>query len=275
MCKRDRPQLSRLMAPQDVACIANCLLCDSFFVVTIGEIDLASYRGKKGQKQQEALLEELQLRHEKTRHELLACPTCTLLSSGREWQDLMCDKWAEAALTPCVKVVCTEEQEDLPVYLNSTRPPGKPKWKLVQGCGPTTFEMSRAKNGCVYKRSLMDAGVAEGDVYDPEGEGMTQEEHNELIDQVGFALRACDTEEAALELYKVLAEHKPVFNRDNWELVRHLVEQLAARQVEKDRVDKEHMDRENMSAAELEQGRDWEERCAAEAESGEAFEAFM
>ena len=236
------------MAPQDVACFANCLLCDSFFVVTVGEADFASFRGRKGQKQQEALLEQMQVKQEASRREMLGCPTCTVLVTGRSWEDLMSDKWAESVLTPCVKVTCTEEELDIPLYLNAARGNGKPKWKLIQGvgrwcslpllvsylcAGPTTFEMARSKDGCIFKKSLREAGVSEGDVYDHEAEAMTMEashtcpsrvlfrvqEHGEIVRQCAQCARSLINAELETQFYSTLQQHKPVYSRDNWHAV--------------------------------------------------------
>jgi len=41
--------------------IANCVLCDSYFVVIVHEFELKSYKGKKGTKQLENEIEECQV----------------------------------------------------------------------------------------------------------------------------------------------------------------------------------------------------------------------
>ena len=54
-------------------------------MVTVGELDLAIYRGKKGTKKKESDLEEMQLILEQNLRDFMACPTCTQLSTGRTW----------------------------------------------------------------------------------------------------------------------------------------------------------------------------------------------
>jgi len=260
------------------------MLCDSYFVVTVGELDLAIYRGKKGTKKKEADLEEMQLILEQNLRDFMACPTCTQLSTGRTWEDLMTDKWAEAALTPCIKMCCTDNGEDIPLYLNSVSGPSgsltgrKPKWKLVQGCGPTTFEMSRAKNGCIYHNSLAEANITnKGKAYDPEEEAMTQEEHQEIIDQVVDASRTLEVgSEAMLAFYTHLEQHKPLYLRDNWHAAQADILELAATAKAEDEDDERHREKKGMSKAEFMRINDWEERIAEEkAAGGEDFDDFM
>jgi hypothetical protein len=58
------------------------------------------------------------------------------------------------------------------VYFNEQKHTGgKPKWKLRQGIGPAAIELSRAKDNCVYKKSLTESGITDGIEYDPEGAG--------------------------------------------------------------------------------------------------------
>ena len=46
--------------PVEASLIANCRLCDSFFVLIAKTFELKSYKGKKGTQQLETEIEELQ-----------------------------------------------------------------------------------------------------------------------------------------------------------------------------------------------------------------------
>ena len=79
------------------------MLCDSYFVVTVGELDLAIYRGKKGTKKKEADLEEMQLILEQNLRDFMACPTCTQLSTGRTWVRTQCIRFSYTSQIPHIR----------------------------------------------------------------------------------------------------------------------------------------------------------------------------
>ena len=47
--------------PVETALIANCSLCDSYFVTVCGKYDLQLYKGRKGTKQLEDEIEQEQV----------------------------------------------------------------------------------------------------------------------------------------------------------------------------------------------------------------------
>jgi len=101
--------------PYDAGFIANCCICDSYFMLVARQFDMKQYKGKKGTSIMEDEIEELQLSHEKEPHQDLVCPFCSRLTTGKTWEELTCDKDADLAFTPCKFVSFEETGEDMPV----------------------------------------------------------------------------------------------------------------------------------------------------------------
>jgi hypothetical protein len=127
------------------------------------------------------------------------------------------------------------------VYFNEQKHTGgKPKWKLRQGIGPAAIELSRAKDNCVYKKSLTESGITDGIEYDPEGAGRCEYDtdgtavpdkaaHKEMAEMVFNAMRCGDLgPEDRLSLLAQLREHKPLYEPGQWATMEGRLGALAA-----------------------------------------------
>ena len=119
------------------AAISNCLLCDSYALLTLGLLpDRKLARGIKGRAAHEDLLEEFQEKHAlKDVAFFLACPTCNAFASASDpnqgFDQVKHGEYLRdglAVLTPCHLVVFDDEELP-PVYRNEESDAGKkPKW---------------------------------------------------------------------------------------------------------------------------------------------------
>jgi len=154
------------------AAIYNCILCDSYALITLGVLpDRKLARGIKGKAAYEDLLESFQESHASpARCHLLACPTCNAYARQDDAAPLgeivLPDQMEQgrfareglAVLTPCF-LVAFEEGELPPIYADDAVPGAKPKWRLVQGVGPPGLEVDRTRTGRLHKPSLRPFGV--------------------------------------------------------------------------------------------------------------------
>ena len=174
--------------------IYNCLLCDSYALVTLGLLpDRKLARGLKGKKTYDDLLEAFQVQHAKQTVLLLACPTCNVYARQSSASDdtssdvtrgrksggvvdpkdgqgdvVVPDQFAtgeflrdgsECVLCPSLLVVF-EEGELPPIYRDEQSVAGaRPKWRLVQGVGPAGLELDRSRTGRLHKPSLKPFGI--------------------------------------------------------------------------------------------------------------------
>lgn len=154
------------------AAIYNCILCDSYALITLGVLpDRKLARGIKGKAAYEDLLESFQESHASpARCHLLACPTCNAYArqddAAPPGEIVLPDQMEQgrfareglAVLTPCF-LVAFEEGELPPIYADDAVPGAKPKWRLVQGVGPPGLEVDRTRTGRLHKPSLRPFGV--------------------------------------------------------------------------------------------------------------------
>ena len=112
------------------AAISNCLLCDSYALLTLGLLpDRKLARGIKGRAAHEDLLEEFQEKHAlKDLTFFLACPTCNAFASASDpnqgFDQVKHGEYLRdglAVLTPCHLVVFDDEELP-PVYVASRSP---------------------------------------------------------------------------------------------------------------------------------------------------------
>lgn len=96
--------------PRPVGILCRCALCDSYFVLELGQVDMASYRGKKGKAALMDYFESLQARYDATAensdsaessdrqfrdgrdrsangHEFMRCPTCVEATHGMRYAE--------------------------------------------------------------------------------------------------------------------------------------------------------------------------------------------
>jgi len=109
--------------PRDCAALANCLLCDSYFMMVVKVIPPASdMRGREGTRQMENLLEQIQIELEAKRECMsLSCPTCTELVHDKTFLQIISSVAYDAVTTVC-RLVVFEEGEYVPLYLNHADP---------------------------------------------------------------------------------------------------------------------------------------------------------
>lgn len=211
----------------------------------------------------------MQLRHEEAPYAELCCPFCSQLTTGRSWEELSSVKDADLQFTPCKFVAFEESGVDLPVrpalsregrptlsrfcwqvYFNEQKNPGgKPKWKIRQGIGPAALELSRAKNNCLFKKSLADTGITDGTEYDPEAAGRCEYStdgtavpdklaHKEIAECVLNALRCRDLgSEDRMHLLEQLGAHKPLYEPDHWAAMEDRLTALAAATLSQEEAD--------------------------------------
>jgi hypothetical protein len=156
------------MAPVEGGAIYNCVLCDSFSVITLGilpEKKLA--RGLKGRDAYEDLLEAFQLQHATEFLLLLPCPTCNLYARQETSGELVIPDQLQqgdflreglAVLTPSF-LVSFEEGQLPAIFADEARNGSKTKWRLVQGVGPGGIELDRSRTGRIHKPSLRPFGI--------------------------------------------------------------------------------------------------------------------
>ena len=168
MTEKNAFGLSQHAMGDEGAAISNCLLCDSYALLTLGLLpDRKLARGIKGRAAHEDLLEEFQEKHAlKDVTFFLACPTCNAFASASDPNQgfdqvkhgaYLRDGLAE--LTPCHLVVFDDEELP-PVYRNEESDAGrKPRWRLAQGVGPAGLELDRTRTGRLHKNSLRPFGI--------------------------------------------------------------------------------------------------------------------
>ena len=83
-------------------------------------------------------------------------------------------------------VLCCQDGQPPPLYMDFSEGKGKPKWKLVQGVGPPGLEIDSSRSGRLFKPNLRQYGI-EGPMYKPleEGCALTLAEHSQ-ISEVGY-----------------------------------------------------------------------------------------
>ena len=161
------------MAPRELATVACCIACDSWFVVVVGAMDVNAFkdtvrqRSKTSRKKaEEALFDHLDALQrslvETTKVRTLVCPTCVEVCAPRvkgvpppQWQQLIEDPQSYLPLSPCI-FWSFEKSEPPPLYtdvnnisagLPSYALPKKPKWGTLQwswsvNLGNGSFEVS-------------------------------------------------------------------------------------------------------------------------------------
>eukprot|EP00040_Diaphanoeca_grandis_P040682 m.262038 g.262038 ORF g.262038 m.262038 type:complete len:252 (-) comp44173_c0_seq1:54-809(-) len=157
---------------REIATVANCLLCDSYFCVIVGTAPAwKEVRGKEGTKILEDILEKLQL-HTWKRYgwHLIFCPSCVSLATRmpfNEWTSGHPDSVPQASLSLC-RLVEFEPGELHPLYHNpnTVKDGAKPKWELVQGVGPPALELV-GKSYRIHKPTLRQFGVKVDPQYPP------------------------------------------------------------------------------------------------------------
>ena len=108
------------MAPRELATVACCIACDSWFVVVVGAMDANAFkdtvrqRSKTSRKKaEEALFDHLDALQrslvETTKVRTLVCPTCVEVCAPRvkgvpppQWQQLIEDPQSYLPLSPCI-----------------------------------------------------------------------------------------------------------------------------------------------------------------------------
>ena len=144
--------------------IANCSLCDSYFVLTTSLFQPSLHRGRDGKKSLDNRNEKLQRQWEAKRWALLRCPTCVEISSDMKFLDWI-EKHARSLqlltpLSPCW-IVSFEDDQPPPLFFDEkpAGEPGKPKWRLASGVGPAGLELDSSRSGRLWKPSLRAAGI--------------------------------------------------------------------------------------------------------------------
>ena len=178
------------MAPRELGAVAHCLMCDTYFVVIIGILDVQAFKetakrrmkrmkGKKMIKScpRDALNDHLDLLqrglvdgHDQASNIALhCCPTCIEVSFSLSWADWVKQNASSGGcvISPCEWVLFDDSQPP-PLYLDennvhipvpSSELPKKPKWILCSGVGPQALELDRSKSLRLYKPSLGRFGV--------------------------------------------------------------------------------------------------------------------
>ena len=150
------------------AAVSNCLLCDSYALLTLGLLpDRKVARGIKGKAAHEDLLEAFQEKRALKNHTFfLACATCNAFASASDpnqgFDQVKQGEYLRsrlAVLTPCHLVVFDDEELP-PVYRNEeSDAKRKPRWRLAQGVGPAGLELDRTRTGRLHKTSLRPVGI--------------------------------------------------------------------------------------------------------------------
>jgi hypothetical protein len=149
------------------AAVYNCLLCDSYALLTLGLLpDRKLARGLNGKKAYEDLLGDFQeKRASKRKTYFLACPTCNAFAAASDpnkgFDQVRQGEYLReglAVLTPC-HLVAFDDEELPPVYRDESSQGGKPKWKICQGLGPPGLEVDKTRTGRLHKPSLGQFGI--------------------------------------------------------------------------------------------------------------------
>lgn len=124
---------------RDVGLLLNCFLCDSVYVITLRQLDLAEFRGRAGKDAMDDRLFALQSKLPAVMVE--RCPTCLELCRGvpfREWlaSDLEC------LLSPAQPLRFAADELP-PLYLDEGDGSGRPRWRLLQGLGALLLAPAR------------------------------------------------------------------------------------------------------------------------------------
>eukprot|EP00729_Bicosta_minor_P018305 gene18305-31367_t len=186
---------------REVAAIANCLLCDTYFMLVVGVAPRAAeLRGRKGTKILEEHLSKMQ--DKLPSYKSVFCPTCVELMARQSWQEWIAgygrrsgggnnglkpaseagdreaddgeaDDGEAGDADGCEFSVCRlpsfapEEGEQAPLYLNAADATAKPKWTLAQGLGPPALELDKSHSGRIYKPTLRPFDVKIEPFYPP------------------------------------------------------------------------------------------------------------
>ena len=152
------------------AAIYNCILCDSYALITLGVLpDRKLARGIKGKAAYEDLLESFQESHASpARCHLLACPTCNAYArqddAAHSAKSSYRIRWnragSHARVSPSSPRVSSSRSRraSSPHIRRRRRPGAKPKWRLVQGVGPPGLEVDRTRTGRLHKPSCVRLG---------------------------------------------------------------------------------------------------------------------
>lgn len=156
---------------RDVATVANCVLCDTYFVVVVQCVPSAAhFRGRKGKEELENILAKIQDDIcEQGTWRFLYCPTCIELMSNKSWQAWIQNECTDdVEFSPCLLYsFLPEEQPPLFINANASEPDRKPKWTLVQGVGPQTLEVDKSRSGRIHKPTLRQFEVRIDPSYPP------------------------------------------------------------------------------------------------------------
>lgn len=147
---------------REISSIANCLVCDSFFIVIIGTVPPNNqFSGKKGKVMFEEILEKIQNNLNSNNEDnvfhhqvkMFACPTCAETIYKKNYLEYVNDSSISTIFSPCLYHIF-EENEFPAIYEDVKRGNGKPKWSLIHGVGPYSLELDSSRSGRIYKPSL-------------------------------------------------------------------------------------------------------------------------
>eukprot|EP01114_Cavostelium_apophysatum_P024101 TRINITY_DN9335_c0_g1_i1.p1 TRINITY_DN9335_c0_g1~~TRINITY_DN9335_c0_g1_i1.p1 ORF type:complete len:221 (-),score=9.70 TRINITY_DN9335_c0_g1_i1:40-702(-) len=133
----------------DIGIVANCLFCDSYFVLTVSALDLSDYSDNYGKENLQRLFAKYQERFAK-REELVCCSLC-MEAAGKSSADNESSYVEECVLCLC-RIV--EFGMTLPLYLNEANSESKSEWKIIAGHGPAVLEMDSSRSNLIWKKSL-------------------------------------------------------------------------------------------------------------------------
>ncbi|KNC48227.1 uncharacterized protein AMSG_04457 [Thecamonas trahens ATCC 50062] len=145
-----------------LACLAQCLFCGSYFLPVVASYAPAAFRGKGKRKAEEAHVAEIHTnRCARSMYDEIQCPMCASMASHGmsylEWLD---------SREPSTDVIVRfprfghpppgmDAADTLPLYANKARCNVKPKFKLVEGIGPEAIELDRSRSNTVFAKSTL------------------------------------------------------------------------------------------------------------------------
>lgn len=239
-----------------IGIIANCLYCDSYFMLTVDHVDLREIKGKNDL---EAKLEKIQLKYTiHKRYLYSSCPTCSELCYGVKYQDFYhSDK--ECTLSLCKIVMFIDEkdiklhyktkkiktdiynsmelfdenpikkikestiqeekiEDGIPVYIDMSDEGQKPKWTLNLGLGPQKIELDTSKSGRIYQPFLKQFGL-NGVPYQKK-EKVSLEDYSYMNQLIFERLKNTKIEDSQ-NVINQLEVNKPIY--DKWNKVENLL----------------------------------------------------
>lgn len=238
-----------------IGIIANCLLCDNYFMLIVDHVDLREIKGKNALEEK---LEKVQLKYTiHKRYLYSACPTCQEVCYGTKFQDYYHSE-KECNLSIC-KVVMFEDKEiklqiktkkikteiynsmeifdenpvkkikdaviheewiedGVPIYIDMSDEGQKPKWTLNLGLGPQKIELDTSRSGRIYKPFLKQFGL-NGVPYQ-KNEKLSSEDYLNMNETLFGTMKKIKVEDVP-KFIKKIENYKPIY--DNWNKVESLL----------------------------------------------------